>query len=66
MKSDCGQGLQEVTFPKGKNIIANIKQVTTKFYKLETNRFPSKYYATSKNIDHKCKHISSNQNFDRA
>ena len=49
MESDCGQGLQEISFPKRKNIIANIKQIITKFYKQETNIFPRKYYIKSKN-----------------
>ena len=49
MKSDCGQRLQEVSFPKRKNIKANIKQIITKFYKQETCIFPRKYYIKSKN-----------------
>ena len=49
MRSDCGQWFQEISFPKRKNIIENIKQIITKFYKQETYIFPQKYFIKSKN-----------------
>ena len=49
MRSDCGQGLQEISFPKRKNITANIKQIIAKFYKQETHIFPRRYYIKEKN-----------------